>query len=157
MNFPPFKKLTFYQDSETLATDHTSPIWKDIESAKLANEISKEVRYILNETIMTDNEILARFESLQPQNEDGTGFVHEDEDGLTWGYNTPDELEYHKKFSWLMPVWYKFRELKIADVERAHVHKNWSDEIGNAILHSGCAEACNLLAEGIRWYNSIKK
>lgn len=97
---------------------------------------------------------MAKFENLPPQNEDGTGYVHEDEDGLTWGYSA-EELEYDKKFSWLMPVWYKFKDL---DCTESRFIK-YRGEISMAILHSGPSpsEACKLLAEGIRWYNSVKK
>jgi len=36
-------------------------------------------------------------------------------------------------------------------------HSNHRIAIGSAILSKGIGEACKLLAEGIRWYNSVKK
>jgi len=47
---------------------------------------------------ITDNEVLAMFENLPPQYDDGTpGFVHEDDDELPWGY-APEELAYHRNW-----------------------------------------------------------
>jgi hypothetical protein len=130
-----------------------------------AKKIASEVKKILTMTdTLTDNEVIARFENLPPQYDDGTGFVHEDEDGLPWGYAT-EELEYHTSWSWLMPVWYKFKELKypvpssISSGQFYGLFLDYQGQIIRAIIHSGPSpsEACKLLAEGIRWYNSVKK
>jgi hypothetical protein len=78
-----------------------------------------------------------------------------------WQYALPFDSDW----SWLMPVWYKFRDLKIdgaySDTTISEVSKlqRLKGEIGRAILRKGPSpsEACHLLAEGIRWYNSIKQ
>lgn len=65
------------------------------------------------------------------------------------------KMKYATSFDWLMPVWYKFRDLKVeAGLGDFTLHKA---AIERAICHQGIEEACKLLAEGIRWYNSVKK
>lgn len=92
---------------------------------------------------MTDNEVLAEFMG----HEEGY-----DEHGV-W-----QKLKYDSDFRQLMPVWYKFKELVVYPDKSDHRnYMIYYNKIHNAILHSGCAEASKLLAEGIRWYNTIKK
>jgi hypothetical protein len=101
---------------------------------------------------ITDNEVLAKFENLPPQNEDGTGYVHEDEDGLTWGYSA-EELEYDKKFSWLMPVWYKFRDLDMTELNRddyATYRGYWNNITLSLPLHS-ISKVFEKIVEAIKW------
>lgn len=104
---------------------------------------------------ITDNEVLARFENLPPQYEDGTpGFVHEDEDGLTWGY-APEELQYHKKWSWLMPVVEKLNKL----LDEGHLEgldldlfRSMQDWITSVNIKYAYTDAVAI----IRWYNSTQ-
>lgn len=67
--------------------------------------------------------------------------------------------QYHRDWSALMPVWYKFKDLEFDAVSVDVEHVQHCREISNAILYHGPSpsEACKLLAEGIRWYNSVKK
>lgn len=67
---------------------------------------------------------------------------------------------YDSDWRLLMPVWYKFRELKFdmfSDIAATHIEL--CHDIGYVILYQGPtpSEACRLLAEGIRWYKSIKQ
>lgn len=66
---------------------------------------------------------------------------------------------YSENWSRLMPVWYKFRDLKFDEVANQIEHSNIRTVIGAAILNEGPtpAAACALLANAIRWYQSVKK
>ncbi len=80
------------------------------------------------------------------------------------GNKYPEKFEFHTSWNWLMPVWYKFKELKypvrssLASGQFYSLFLDYQRQIVKAITHSGPSpsEACKLLAEGIRWYNSIK-
>lgn len=63
-------------------------------------------------------------------------------------------LKFDKSWSWLMPVWYKFRDLKFED---AGCHLNYKIQIVNAIVNKGPEEACKRLSEAIEWYNANKQ
>lgn len=73
-----------------------------------------------------------------------------------WCYD--DQLDYSTDWRRLMPVWYKFKELEGA-IPEIHMQRYYAflDGISDAILNQGCAIACGLLAEGIRWYNANKQ
>lgn len=105
---------------------------------------------------MTDNEVLAEFMGLKVNDIiapfDEYHIVH---DGID-RFVKADQLPYPKSWSALMPVWYKFKELVVYPDKSDHRnYMIYYNKIHNAILHSGCAEACKLLADGIRWYQSI--
>lgn len=70
-------------------------------------------------------------------------------------YPSTETLEFHKRWERLMPVWYKFRDLKFEGVAKL-IFIARKAKVEDAILNSGPSpsEACKLLAEGIRWYNS---
>jgi hypothetical protein len=114
---------------------------------------------------LTDNEVLANFDGLTR-----VGTLNGDIFTQT-GWNIPSDcpyaldmivtsgdLNYHKDWSALMPVWYKFRDLKFDEVANQIEHSNIRTVIGAAILNEGPtpAAACALLANAIRWYNQIK-
>jgi hypothetical protein len=71
----------------------------------------------------------------------------------------PSEFKYHKEFNWLMPVWYKFRDLKFEGFHGHRIsHENFVFRISAAILHKDSPEpAFNELVKGIDWYNTIKQ
>ena len=108
---------------------------------------------------ITDNEVLAVFDGATPC------VIYVKSIGDVKGYECEqynlavDELDFNVNWQSLMPVWYKFRALAIHNrLDLVH-YKNHMIRIENAIIHKGPspAEACKLLAEGIKWYNSIKK
>lgn len=111
----------------------------------------------------TDNEVLADFMGLKVNDIiapfDEYHIVH---DGID-RFVKADQLPYPKSWSALMPVWYKFKELKYpvpSSLSSGQFYGLFLDHQGQiirSILHSGCAEACKLLSDGIRWYNTIKK
>lgn len=128
----------------------------------------------------TDNEVLAEFMGQPPEEEyvvstldEKASCLHPKHLGDYWPgeqkkicddwvskygkdrYKTRRILNYPRydsDFRQLMPVWYKFKKLDFSQIDTT-----FKDRVANAILHSGCAEASKLLAEGIRWYQSIKK
>lgn len=64
--------------------------------------------------------------------------------------------KYNTSYDWLMPVWYKFRDLKFGPGDEIFQHGHLCAAISFQIISGGPSpsEACKLLAEGIRWYNS---
>lgn len=108
---------------------------------------------------MKENEVLSRFMGLK---QDTYSKLWPNPTGLT--YDRAPEPLYSKSYDWLMPVWYKFRDLHkgINTQVLLDIHKDYRKEIGNTILNSwdsseGCAEACKLLAQAIEWYNANKQ
>lgn len=97
---------------------------------------------------MKENEVLARF------------MGHEIKEGWVTLYPGGEmnvcNLKYDKDWNDLMPVWYKFRDLKFED---AGSHLNYKIQIVNAIVNKGPSpeEACKRLSEAIEWYNANKQ
>lgn len=67
-----------------------------------------------------------------------------------------DEMDYKNSWDWLMPVWYKFRDLKFESATDMRKHRSFCSEIAMGILSDGISEAFKELVKGITWYNSIK-
>jgi hypothetical protein len=83
---------------------------------------------------MTKNEIVARW--------------------MGYGVGKEWALLYSTSYDWLMPIWVKFRDLKI--------DKNNFDEffiirrgIENSICYDSITEAFDELVKGIEWYNNL--
>jgi hypothetical protein len=109
---------------------------------------------------LTDNEVLAefnggKFEKAEVMTYGGkrTGKWTFD-DGL-WCYD--DQLDYSTDWRRLMPVWYKFRDLQFGSFGHHNTWLEHKDFVSYAILNQGCAEACKLLANAIRWYQQTQK
>jgi hypothetical protein len=111
---------------------------------------------------LTDNEVLADFIGKRLE-KPSTGFYQQWEfpremcDGY---YPSVPHLEFDKRWERLMPVWYKFRDLSFPEIcsERVDTLREWKQDIGEAILKGPTpSEACKLLANAIRWYQSVKK
>src|SRR5687768_17604117 len=72
-------------------------------------------------------------------------------------YPSSKTLEFDKRWERLMPVWYKFKELKypvpssLSSGQFYGLFLDYQGQIIRAIIHKGPspAEACKLLAEGI--------
>lgn len=108
---------------------------------------------------LTDNEVIALFDGFQFYNDDlrqfPKGYYIHPEPG-TDGH-TADTLEYSTSYDWLMPVWHKFRDLKLdLDLHDYQAYKRYWYELTNDIPRKPIADVCSLLAEGIRWYNSTQ-
>lgn len=105
-----------------------------------------------DKTTITDNEVIARFMDIMIFKTYAECEAFPIEKLKPW--SLPEQLTYHTSWEKLMPVWYKFKDLNIEDRRKNIVFERFYLRIKDAILHQGCSEACKLLAEGIRWYNS---
>jgi hypothetical protein len=113
---------------------------------------------------LTDNEVIARFMDMVANPFNNRMYSNADDvhtcEGQVYG-DWHDITLFQTSWERLMPVWYKFKEINPRDYNADYeVYNDWckiSMDISKAILHSGPSEACKLLAEGIRWYNSVKK
>lgn len=111
---------------------------------------------------MTDNETIAdwmggKFEKREIMTYGGLRHGKWTFDNDRWCYD--DQLDYSTDWRWLMPVWYKFRDLKFKVGDNKGTHWTYKDLISDAIVNKGPtpSEACRLLADGIRWYKTIKQ
>lgn len=118
------------------------------------------------DTIASGNEVLARFLGWEKY---GNGYkcpnIYPIENSTSAGWTTftHTSFEFNTRFDWLMPVWYKFRDLKFEDTatfeDRLVLRKYLylTDKIREAILEGPTPlEAFKELVSGITWYNSIK-
>lgn len=113
-----------------------------------------------DKTTITDNEVIARFMDIMIFKTYAECEAFPIEKLKPW--SLPEQLTYHTSWEKLMPVWYKFKELKypvrssLASGQFYSLFLDYQRQIVKAITHSGPSpsEACKLLAEGIRWYNS---
>lgn len=79
-----------------------------------------------------------------------------------WEDADGDRIDYHgvnygKHWQQIMPVWYKFRLLTLEESNFTSEFIALKRSIEYSILNAGIETACRLLAEGIRWYNTINK
>jgi hypothetical protein len=107
---------------------------------------------------MDNNEVLAdfsggKFEKVEIMTYGGKRTGKWTFDNGLWCY--ADQLDYSTDWRRLMPVWYKFRDTQMP--EHWGTMKYHKDLVAKAIVNHGCAEACKLLANAIRWYQSVKK
>jgi hypothetical protein len=81
--------------------------------------------------------------------------------GYVWFYVGPDGFEhesgsflkYHSDWNWLMPVWYKFVDLRFTDPMQQFKHSELKTTIGYAILYGSIKIAHGNIFEGIQWLN----
>jgi hypothetical protein len=71
--------------------------------------------------------------------------------------NALPEMKYHSSWDWLLPVWYKFIDLRFADVMHQLKHSELKSIIGLAILYGGIELAHKNIFEGIQWYKTTIK
>ena len=113
---------------------------------------------------LTDNEVIAAFSGWTRLQTEYDVFFNDQGKPCTldnWTFHL-NHLDFHSNWQRLMPVWYKFKELKypvrssLASGQFYSLFLDYQRQIVKAITHSGLSpsEACKLLAEGIRWYNS---
>ena len=74
--------------------------------------------------------------------------------------NCPDnelpKMKYHSDWGWLIPVWYKFRDLRFDDFMDQFKHSDFKRLISHAICYEGIENAYNEICKAIKWYNSQK-
>ena len=108
---------------------------------------------------LTDNEVLADFIGKRLE-KPSKGYDQQWELPMCDGYYpSVKTLEFDKRWERLMPVWYKFRDLKFEDYDDTTAFLNHKIRIVAAIINEGPtpAEACRLLAYAIRWYQQINQ
>ncbi len=67
-----------------------------------------------------------------------------------------DLTDYYLKYNNLMPVWVKFRDLKLEDDLLFYKHEKISDIISRSITYGTITEAFDELVKGIEWAESLK-
>lgn len=87
---------------------------------------------------ITDNEVIARF----------MGYFNWEDS--TYG-------NYDKDWNRLMPVWYKFRDLKFNAGDSIREHSRYKRAMELLIPNEGISETFSALVEAVKWYNSLKK
>lgn len=108
---------------------------------------------------ITDNEVIARFMGGKPSEYHMPKGTYIFFDQLYHGQqlHAYKKMKYSTSWDWLMPVWYKFRDLQF----RTFGHNSdWIEHCGyisDAILNKGISETFSVLVEAIKWYNSLKK
>lgn len=108
---------------------------------------------------MKENEVLARFmDAIAKEESDGWILMGRNAPVVGW-YHGFDDMSYHKDWSWIMPVWYKFKDLQFENYTLWLRHDILCKAISEAILHFGPdpAVACKRLSEAIEWYNTKNK
>lgn len=64
-----------------------------------------------------------------------------------------DEMEYHTSWDWLMPVWYKFRDLKFTEETPQKLHNNYVARLAQDIAYGTIEEFFHNIQIAINWYN----
>jgi len=65
-------------------------------------------------------------------------------------------MKYHTDWHWLMPVWYRFVNLRFKDQMDQLKHSELKATVGYAILYGDIKLAFTNLVEAIKWYNTTK-
>jgi hypothetical protein len=124
---------------------------KDLTSIGKIMTVKEEVK-----DIASGNEVIARWMGLESYQDSRYGKLWPDPLGT---HHTEFSLQYNTDWRWLMPVWYKFRDLKFEGFHGHRIsHENFVFRISAAILHKDSPEPTfNELVKGIEWFNSIKE
>lgn len=61
---------------------------------------------------------------------------------------------YHLKWDWLMPVWYKFRDLQINDETKRKLHTNYVARLVQDLAYGTINEFHHNITIALTWYNS---
>lgn len=68
-----------------------------------------------------------------------------------------DEIKYHTSFDWIMPVWYKVRDLKFTDVKTQLEHSSIKVSIDYRICYGTIDELFVEIFTAIQWYNTTSQ
>jgi hypothetical protein len=66
-------------------------------------------------------------------------------------------LHYHSNWEWLIPVWYKFRDLRFDDAKSQFKHADFKLNISYCICYRDIQSAFQSIISGIQWYNQLNK
>lgn len=81
-------------------------------------------------------------------------------EGRDWALSEryyPNTLKYNCNWSWLMPVWYKFRDLKFEIEPHLSRHSNHKNLIGRQILYGSIGDTHIAAFNALCWYNKTIK
>jgi hypothetical protein len=70
---------------------------------------------------------------------------------------THEDFGYSTEYDCLMPVWHKFRGLRIESVKDQFIKSEKNENIRFALINGNIEGLFNALAEAIEWYNTTKK
>jgi len=62
-------------------------------------------------------------------------------------------LDFHKYWNWMMPVWYKFRDLKFDEETKNKLHTNYVARLAQDLAYGTLAEFHHNIQIAIKWYN----
>ena len=110
---------------------------------------------LTEQEIKEGTEILALFE--------GSSFCNDDTEAYPNGYFMFEDtgaieskdMVYHTSYGWLMPVWVKFRDMRLyidSSVYYFHLF-----ECEKSICNQSISEAFRALVSAVKWFNSIEK
>jgi len=71
-------------------------------------------------------------------------------------FNSPKSFKYHLEYNWLMPVYCKFRDLKL-DLLQKHYHKQIMAPVKYALAHGTIEQLFIELVAAVKWYNHYIK
>ncbi len=99
-----------------------------------------------------NNELIAIFDGWELIDREGVQrFVN-------YGYRLYHyELRYNTDWSKLMPIWQKFRDLRIEDLKAEIEHSGFKLNISYCICYRDIESAHQAIVSGIQWYNSLNK
>lgn len=107
--------------------------------------------------IIEGNKLIAEFDNkdchLMKSAEYPDGFYY----SLSKGHGGLEPLQYHSSYDWLMPVWFKFIDLKFTEMKDMIQHSNYKQAISHSICYEDLLNANALLATAIKWYNTQTK
>ena len=68
-----------------------------------------------------------------------------------------DDLEYHSSWDWIMPVWYKFRDLKFNEETASKLHLNYVARLAQGLAYGTIEEFFHNMQIAIKWHNKTKQ
>ncbi len=102
------------------------------------------------EEILQGNKLLATFMGVK---------IGEDLFSYRIGVTQPlheNNLNYHDSWGWLMPVWYKFRDLKVTDSINQTTLQGIKYMFIQKMANASIIDAFEQLVYGVEWYNENK-
>lgn len=108
-------------------------------------------------TIDVMNEAIALFDGYE-RYEDKFGMWFKREGLIKCLHPKLQELKYHTSWSWLMPVWVRFRDLDFrGNAPRRWNHENHKERIVNCLISGTIGECHEAMYNGIKWYQKINQ
>jgi hypothetical protein len=100
------------------------------------------------------NEVIARWMGLESYQDSRYGKLWPDPLGT---HHTEFSLQYNTDWRWLMPVWYKFRDLRLEGENDLILDAFKASVIGKIAYGDSPERAFNELVKAINWYQNLKQ